>query len=236
MDGFAGINNYILSYNPLGRNLFKFLPVMWGMQTGDFIRLAYTGKIKETGQVFDSAESASVIVGAGYILPSLDAELSDILVGQKKTVELAPEKAFGPRDTKLVRTVPETEFRRHNTKPVPGMPIEADNMRGRVMSVASGRVTIDFNHPLAGKVLVFDVEVKSKIEKLDEKIKAIAEFYSRMPGEAIGVHVKGTETELEVPPTVHAVFKKKIADDIMKWLDLTKVKFVEVFEKPKGKA
>ncbi|MEM7823943.1 MAG: FKBP-type peptidyl-prolyl cis-trans isomerase [Candidatus Aenigmatarchaeota archaeon] len=205
------------------------------MQTGDFIRLAYSGKIKGTNQLFDQADSAPVIVGAGYILPSLDAKLADMMVGQKKTVELTPEEAFGPRDPKLVRVVPEAEFKRHGTKPVPGMPIEADNMRGRVISVASGRVTVDFNHPLAGKVLTFDLEIKKKIELLDEKIKAIAEFYSRMPMDKLNVHVKGTEVELEIPPTVHAIYKKKIADDIMKWLDLTKVKFVEVFEKPKEK-
>ncbi|MBU5557563.1 MAG: FKBP-type peptidyl-prolyl cis-trans isomerase [Candidatus Aenigmatarchaeota archaeon] len=205
------------------------------MQTGDFIRLAYSGKIKGTDQLFDQADSAPVIVGAGYILPSLDAKLADMMVGQKKTVELTPEEAFGPRDPKLVRVVPEAEFKRHGTKPVPGMPIEADNMRGRVISVASGRVTVDFNHPLAGKVLTFDLEIKKKIELLDEKIKAIAEFYSRMPMDKLNVHVKGTEVELEIPPTVHAIYKKKIADDIMKWLDLTKVKFVEVFEKPKEK-
>lgn len=204
------------------------------MQTGEFIRLAYSGKIKETDQHIDSAESAPVIVGAGYILHGVEAELANMIVGQKKTIELTPEKAFGIRDSKLVKLVPEAEFRKHNTRPVPGMPIEADGMRGRVMSVASGRVTVDFNHPLAGKTLIFDLEVKKKIDLLDEKIRAIVEFYSRQPADKLAVHVKGTEVELEIPPTIHPVFKKKIADDIMKWLDLTRVKFFEVFEKPKA--
>lgn len=203
------------------------------MQSGDFIRLAYTGKIKETGQVFDSAESAPVIVGAGYLLPVIDSELAGLNVGQKKNVEIVPDKAFGPRDPKLIKIVPEAEFKKHDMKPAPGMPIEADNMRGRVLSVTSGRVTLDFNHPLAGKVLVFDLEVKNKIEHMDDKIKAIAEFYSRTPAEKLKCKVNGSEVELEVPPTVHAVFKKKIADDIMKWLDITKVKFLEIFEKQK---
>ena len=219
----------------LTTNLFKLFCIMWGMQTGEFILLAYTGKIKETGQVFDTAEAAPVIVGGGYLIPSVDEALSGLLLKQKKTIELTPEQAFGQRDPKLMRIVPEAEFRRHDTKPVPGMPIEADNMRGRIVSVTSGRVTIDFNHPLAGKALVFDLEVKSKIEKLDEKVRAIAEFYTRMPPDKLVVRVAGTEAELELPPTVHAVFKKRIADDVMKWLDLTKVKFVEVFERPKQK-
>lgn len=203
------------------------------MQTGDFIRLAYTGKIKETGQVFDSSDGAPIIVGGGYLLPAVDSELEALTIGHKKTIELAPDKAFGPRDSKLVRVLPEAEFKKHDVRPVPGMPIDADNMRGRVVSVTSGRVTLDFNHPLAGKALTFDLEVKKKIESIDDKIKAIGEFYCRTPAEKIKCKVDGKEVEMEVPPTTHPVFKKKIADDIIKWLKLSKVKFVEVFEKSK---
>lgn len=208
---------------------------MWGMQMGDFIRLAYTAKLKEGGQVIDKADSAPVIVGAGYVLPGVDSALNELMVGQKKTVEVLPEQAFGSRDPKLVKLVPESEFRKHNTKPVPGMPIEADNMRGRIVSVTSGRVTVDFNHPLAGKVLVFDLEVTKRMELMDEKIRGVIEFYSRQPADNVTVKVSGTELEIDSPPmAMHPVFKKKIAEDIMKWLDLTKVKFAEVFEKPKA--
>ncbi len=204
------------------------------MQTGDFIRLAYTAKLKETKQVIDQADNAVVIIGAGYVLPGVDLAVAGLTIGEKKTVEIQPDQAFGTRDQKMVKLVPEAEFRRHGTKPVPGMPIEADGTRGRVISVTSGRVTVDFNHPLAGKVLVFDLEVKKKMDLLDEKIKGIFEFYARQPADKVVVKVSGTEVELDAPPmAMHPVFRKKIADDIMKWLDLTKVKFAEVFEKPK---
>lgn len=203
------------------------------MQNGEFIRLAYSGKIKETGQPFDSAESAPVIVGAGYVIAGVDEVLQGMSIGEKKTVDVQPEKAFGPRDPDMVKLVPEAEFKRHGTRPKPGMVINADNMRGRILSVASGRVTIDFNHPLAGKVLVFDLEVKSRAEKPDEKVAAIAEFYSRLAPDKISVKMADKEAEITVPPVIPPVFKKKIADDAIKWLDLDRVKFAEVFEKPK---
>jgi len=203
------------------------------MQNGDFVRLAYTGKIKETGQIFDKAEDAPVIVGGGYLLPAIDSHLESLTIGHKKSVEIAPNDAFGQRDSKLIKIVPEAEFKKRDVHPVPGMPIEADDMRGRVTAVTSGRVTLDFNHPLAGKVLAFDLEVKSKIENMDDKIKAVAEFYCRTPADKLKCKADGKEVELELPPAIHSVFKKKIADDLIKWLGFTKVKFVEIFEKQK---
>lgn len=174
-----------------------------------------------------------MIVGAGYVIAGVDEVLQGMSIGEKKTVDVQPEKAFGPRDPDMVKLVPEAEFKRHGTRPKPGMVINADNMRGRILSVASGRVTIDFNHPLAGKVLVFDLEVKSRAEKPDEKVAAIAEFYSRLAPDKISVKMADKEAEITVPPVIPPVFKKKIADDAIKWLDLDRVKFAEVFEKPK---
>ena len=119
------------------------------MQTNDFIKVVYLAKIKETGQEFDKTgdKSAPVILKPGFIIKGLEEALLEMNVNEKKTVEIPPEKAFGIRDPKLVRLVPLTEFRKHNTKPQPGMFIQADNMRGRVLSVSGGRVRVDFNNP-----------------------------------------------------------------------------------------
>jgi FKBP-type peptidyl-prolyl cis-trans isomerase 2 len=150
------------------------------MQKGDFIRVAFSGKLKETGQALDKAESAPVVVGEKWVIPGVDEALEGMNVGDKKTVEIAPEKAFGPRNPKLVKLVPEAEFRKHGTKPTPGLVVNADNRRGRILSVSSGRVKIDFNHPLAGKMLEYDLEIKEKLENNEDKIKAVVEFYSRV--------------------------------------------------------
>jgi FKBP-type peptidyl-prolyl cis-trans isomerase SlyD len=112
--------------------------------------------------------------------------------------------------------------------------VEADNMRGRVMSVTSGRVMIDFNHPLAGKILTYDIEVAGKMEKPEEKVIAIVEYFTKTDAVNFSAKVTGKEADITVPPIIHPVYKKKIADEIMKFLDIEKVKFSEVFEKKKG--
>lgn len=204
------------------------------MQKNDFIRLSYSGKIKETQQEFDSGD-VPIVVGAKFVLPGIDEALEQMQVGEKKTVDLAPEKAFGLREQKYVRLVPASQFRKNNMDPYPGMVVSADNMHGRVLSVNSGRVRVDFNHPLAGKTLVYDLEVKSRIDDGKEKLKALVEFYSKVPENKISVEIKGKEAEIIVPPMVSPVYKKKIADDARAFVGIEKIKFSEVYEKTEEK-
>lgn len=204
------------------------------MQINDFIRLSYSGKLKEGGMQLDTAENAPIIVGVGYVIKGVDKALLEMNIGDKKTVEIIPEEGFGLRNPKLVRTVPLSEFQRRDTKPYPGMVVEADNYRGRVLTVSGGRVKVDFNHPLAGKILVYDLQVKEKIEKIEEKVKAIVEFYARITTEKVEVHIKDQEIEVITPPmTINSLYKKKISDDIIKFLGFEKIKFSEIYEKPK---
>jgi FKBP-type peptidyl-prolyl cis-trans isomerase 2 len=203
------------------------------MQTNDFIKINFIGKVKGTGMEFDKGENVPVVVGVNYTLKGIDNVLIEMNVGDKKTVELSPENAFGNRDARLVKLVPLSEFKKHNTNPYPGMILEADNMRGRVFSVSGGRVSVDFNHPLAGKALVYDLEIKEKLENLEDKVKALIEIYTRMDGSKVKTLANEKEIEIEVPPMINSVYKKKIADDVIKFLGFDKVKFVESFEKPK---
>ena len=154
-------------------------------------------------------------------------------VKEKKSIEISPDKAFGERNQKLIRLIPISEFRKHDTKPKPGMIFNADNMRGRVLTVSGGRVEVDFNHPLAGKTLIYDVEIVSKIEDTEEKIKAIFEIYNINEKDKIKAVASGKEVDITIPPLINSLYKKKIADDIMNLMGFEKVKFSEVFEKPK---
>ncbi|MEM5872405.1 MAG: peptidylprolyl isomerase [Candidatus Aenigmatarchaeota archaeon] len=203
------------------------------MQINDFIKVSYSGKVKETGIEFDKGENVSIVVGVNFTLKGIDKALLEMQVGEKKTIELKPEDAFGERDPKLIKLVPLSEFKKHNTNPYPGMLINADNMQGRVLSVSGGRVRVDFNHPLAGKVLIYDLEIKEKIESIEDKIKALVNIYTRIDENKCKPIIKEKEVEIEVPPLINPLFKKKISDDIIKILGFEKVKFVESFEKPK---
>jgi len=202
------------------------------MQTNDFVIVNFSGKIKETNFEFDRGQDLPMVVGVGYTLKGVDKALQGMSVGEKKSIEISPEDGFGVRNDKLVRLVPMNEFRRHGTDPMPGMVVEADNMRGKVLSVSGGRVKVDFNHPLAGKALVYDVEIKSKLEDVEGKVKGLVKMYTQNE-DKITTAVNGKEIEVSMPPLINSVYKKKIADDIMRFMDFVKVKFVETFEKRK---
>jgi len=156
------------------------------VQKGDVIRLNYTGKVKETGEIFDTtfedvakeagiySENAvygpvPIAVGAGHVLKGLDEQLEGLEVGKKYEIIVPPEKGFGKRDPKLIKTFTLGQFRRQGIYPFPGMPVEIETeggkkLKGRVMTVSGGRVRVDFNHPYAGKHLVYEVEIVEKIE------------------------------------------------------------------------
>nr|WP_240923427.1 peptidylprolyl isomerase [Thermococcus sp. 18S1] len=171
------------------------------VQKGDVIRLHYTGRVKETGEVFDTtyeevAKEAGIYnengiygpvpiaVGAGHVLGGLDEQLEGLEVGKKYEIIVPPEKGFGKRDPKLIKTFTLGQFRRQGIYPFPGMPVEIETesgrkLKGRVLTVSGGRVRVDFNHPYAGKHLIYEAEVVEKIEDPIEKVKALIEL--RMP-------------------------------------------------------
>ncbi|WP_324735758.1 peptidylprolyl isomerase [Thermococcus sp. SY098] len=168
---------------------------------GDVVRLHYIGKVKETGEIFDTtyeevAKEAGIYsekgiygpvpiaIGAGHVLKGLDEQLEGLEVGKKYVIEVSPEKAFGRRDPKLIKTFTLGQFRRQGIMPFPGLEVEIETesgkkLKGRVLSVSSGRVRVDFNHPLAGKTIVYEVEIVEKIEDPIEKVKALIEL--RLP-------------------------------------------------------
>lgn len=163
---------------------------------GDVVRLHYTGKVKETGEVFDTTyeETAKeaglyredavygavpIIIGAGHVLKGLDEALEGLEVGKKYELEIPPEKGFGKRDFRLIKTLTLGQFKKHGVYPFPGLEVEIDGKRARVLSVSSGRVRVDFNHPLAGKTLLYEVEIVEKIDDPIEQVKGLIEL--RLP-------------------------------------------------------
>ncbi|WP_367884128.1 peptidylprolyl isomerase [Thermococcus sp. JCM 11816] len=102
---------------------------MTKVQKGDVIRLKYTGRIKETGEIFDTTEEeiakqagiykengvygpVPIAVGAGHVIQGLDEQLEGLEVGKKYEIEVPPEKGFGKRDPKLIKTFTLGQFRR----------------------------------------------------------------------------------------------------------------------------
>ncbi len=230
------------------------------IQKSDFVIIDYTGKVKETGEVFDTTseeiakenklykqgdiyESKLVVVGDGWVLKSLDEALLTFKLNKKETVEVPPENAFGNRDPEKVKLVPIRRLAARGITPRLGAQIEYDKKLATVRTMGSGRVTLDFNPPLAGKTLVYEVTVEKQLKTDEEKISAL--IHRRIP--VIDVEkfkLKTTTSSLTVNMPDEAFYvegiqlaKRGIAMDIQRFVpELTTVEFVESFVNPEAAA
>jgi len=157
----------------------------------DFIEIEFTGRIKD-GEVFDSNVSEELKKlnsnkEAKLFVFSLGQEMflkgvEEFLIGKdvgNYEVGLKPEKAFGARDPSLIRMIPMKVFIEHKINPLPGAILTFDNQLGKVLTVSGGRIMVDFNNPLAGKEVVYVVNVLRKVEDINEKINSLNEFLFR---------------------------------------------------------
>ncbi|MAG45247.1 MAG: peptidylprolyl isomerase [Nanoarchaeota archaeon] len=160
----------------------------------DFIEITYTGTL-ETGEVFDTTDEATakksniynknmtygpviICVGENQILPGLDKEI----IGKdfkSYTFTLSPENAFGKKNPKLLQLLSQTSFKKQNITPYPGLQINIDNMMGTVRTVTPGRVIVDFNHPLAGKTLIYKIKILKQIKDTKKQINSLLNFYGK---------------------------------------------------------
>ena len=211
------------------------------MQKNDFIRIKYDATIKEGNIEFDKSDDMPLVVGANWVMKPIDEALLNMNISEKKTIEINPEEGYGPRDIKMIKTVPLGEFKKHGQKPVPGMVMNMDNKAGKILSVSGGRVKVDFNHPLAGKTLIFDLEIIEKLESKEDKVRMIVEWFikprtdpDRQLLKDIKITIEGKQVEMDLPPLVslNSMYKKKISEDITTLLDMESVKYIEVFKKP----
>ncbi|RMD48068.1 MAG: peptidylprolyl isomerase [Alphaproteobacteria bacterium] len=134
-------------------------------KAGDTVRIHYTGSFSD-GSQFDSSvgrEPLEFTVGSGEIIPGLDREIEGMEVGQQKTVTIAADDAYGPHDPSRTQAVPRSEVPAHIPLDI-GTQLQLSSPDGQSIVVTVAEVTdehviLDANHPLAGKDLVFDVEL-----------------------------------------------------------------------------
>ena len=226
------------------------------IQKSDFIIVDYSGKVKETGAIFDTTseeiakenklykegdlyEPRLVVVGEGWVLKALDEALLTFKLKKKESVEIPPEKAFGNRDPEKVKLVPIRRLVARGITPKLGAQIEYDKRLATVRTLGSGRVTLDFNPPLAGKTLVYEVTVKKQLKTAEEKLSAL--IHRRIPAvdaEKFAFTIEKANLTISVPEEAFYIeglqlAKRGITMDVQRFLpELTGVQFVEVFKKP----
>lgn len=213
------------------------------MQKGDFIRINYIGRL-ETGEIFDLTDEETakkekiynpkvkygdlpIIVGARFLVKGLDEAVMKMHIGDKQEIELKPDDAFGQRNAELVRTVPKKVFKDQGMEPRPGMIVDFGGTKGRIQSVDAGRVRVDFNNPLAGHTIKYDIELKEKIDNKEDQVKSILEFFGAKDTQA---EVEGNSVTIKMK--LPEQLKESVSSLVLQYVHgVEKVNFVETFEK-----
>jgi FKBP-type peptidyl-prolyl cis-trans isomerase 2 len=190
------------------------------IKKNDFVEIEFTGK--SNNEIFDTThpdEAKSIgldvnvkpvlaSVGNEMLLKGLDEALEGKEIGEKYSVHILPEKAFGKRNASLIKTISMKIFREKNMNPAPGMVFQLDQHLVRILSVSGGRVIADFNNPLAGKEIDYDFKILKKVTDDNEKINAIQDFFFRQRFEFELKDKKIIFKEEKIKPIIEA-FKDK---------------------------
>jgi len=219
------------------------------IKKGDFIKISYTGRVKE-GDVFDTTDEKVakeadifnenvkygpqlIVVGSGYSVKGLEGDIIGKAVSYKGTVEVPPEKGFGEHNPKLVETFSITKFKE---RPIIGARVNLNGRVGTVSTVIGRRVRVDFNHPLAGQTVVYDYTIGEQVNDTKNKINGLIEMYAHTN---LDVDVKGDVAIISVPYALSfdqhwLLSKKQIADDVLAHTNLKEVQYVEKHTAPKA--
>jgi len=134
-------------------------------KSGDTVRIHYTGTLQD-GSVFDSSEGRDPLefqLGSGQVIPGFDDGVTGMTVGEKKTIEIPSDQAYGAINPQAMQDVPRAEIPDHIPLDLgTQLQVQAGNgqtMMVTVANVTEDTVTLDANHPLAGKDLTFALEL-----------------------------------------------------------------------------
>ena len=193
---------------------------MAAIKKHDFVEIEYTGRIKEDGTIFDTTEEkvanenhlhdkdadyspAVVCVGEGNILQGLEEQMIGKEAGKEYVFEVKSDNAFGRKNAKLIQLIPTNKFRQQNIQPIPGLQLNIDGVFGIVKTVRGGRCLVDFNHPLAGKDLIYNVKINRIVDDAKEKLNSLLKMH---------LHIKDAEIEVK-EESVDIKLKQKLPKD-----------------------
>ena len=201
------------------------------IKKNDFVELDYTGRLKDTNDVFDTTDEKTakdaqifaknaeykpivICVGESHILPGIDEFIEGKELG-KFTLTLEPEKAFGKKDSGMIKMIPTSKFEEQGIKPVPNLRLNIDGMVGIIKSVSSGRTVVDFNHPLAGKDVVYELKLNKIVT--DKKVQLESVLKVLLGIRSPKIAMDGNKATVEIPP-----LPPQILDELAKRLkDMT---------------
>ena len=163
-----------------------------GLQNGDFIRLGYTARTVEDGNLVDTTdaevaeeedideedrefEPRVIVLGQGHIFQSVEEDVVGKEVGDSGNVTIPAEEAFGEYDQEEVRTVSANKI--PEDERYPGAHVDVDGEHGHVETIIGGRARVDFNHPLAGEDIEYDYEIAGVVDDREEQAQGLISMF-----------------------------------------------------------
>ncbi len=225
------------------------------LSSGDIILVDYSIFVKGTGELVETTSEAVaklhrkyregevyepevVILGEGRLVKGFEEALMKAEIGKEYEIEVPPEKAYGERDSSKIKTYSRRLFLKSNIIPEIGKEVRINDQVGRIIAVESGRVVVDFNHPLAGKTLIIKFKVLKKIDDVSEKIKYLLKRrLKQLDVSKVKVEIKEGKVLIELPKEFRLadgiqLIKLLASRDIIKWVkDISEVSFVDRFSK-----
>ena len=198
------------------------------IKQNDFIEIEYTGRVKDGNIIFDTTDEAVakahdlpkamygpvvIVMGQGQLIKGLEEKL----VGKEPgayTIELTAEQAFGKKNAKLIQMIPTKKFLEQKIQPVPGLQLNIDGMTCTVRQVTGGRAMVDFNHPLSGKDVVYDIKIIKVVNDKKEQLKAV--FAMLLNINDPGISIDGSKAKItlkqELPAQIIPELQKKLKE------------------------
>ena len=221
------------------------------IKEGDFIRLSYTGKVGDN--VFDTTSEdeakkagihspsalygpVTICVGQKHVILGLDEELVGKDAGTEGTVTVAPDKAFGERDPKRIKSFPKNQFKE---KPVRGMSVRLEEEgEGTVVDVIGSKVIVDFNPALAGATLTYEYKIEELVTDPLEELKGLVRLYS---GKDLEIALDGSKATITLPPGIiydrrWLLWRGRIIHEGFEFISgISEIVLLESFKKPEKK-
>ncbi|MHA2330822.1 MAG: FKBP-type peptidyl-prolyl cis-trans isomerase [Candidatus Hodarchaeales archaeon] len=224
------------------------------VKEGDFILIDYDMKIddakktivettkeetaKETGihNARYTYQPELVVVGQGYVVKGLDENLDGMKIGEEKTeIFITPDKGFGRRDPKLIEERSVRWLKAKNIRPVRNVTFQEKGKMGRIISIKGNRMaTVDFNPPLAGKTLIFDVKVNEIIKDTDKKVELLIK---RHFGQVKDVEIDLQDDQVNITLPMYLMLAQggqvmaiRLIDDIRRLIEFQKIKISYFFD------
>ncbi|MFW5938744.1 MAG: FKBP-type peptidyl-prolyl cis-trans isomerase [Halanaeroarchaeum sp.] len=181
-----------------------------GLQSGDFVKLAYTARTVEGDELVDTTDletaedegietegrdfsPRTIVLGEGHLFQAVEDDIQGKDVGDDGSVVVPATEAFGEYQEDQVRTVSADKIPEDDR--YPGAHVDVDGEHGHVETIIGGRARVDFNHPLAGQDIEYDYEILDIVEDRVEQASGLLQMYFDVE---LDMHIETDEVETEV--------------------------------------